>query len=57
MFQSVTDLIVVFIGYPISLGTLWAVCEYLEHSNTKPMVVMALWYFLFFSLFIFIALT
>ena len=56
MFQSVTDLIVIFIGYPTGLGTLWAVGEYLEHSNTKPMVIMALIYFLFFSLFIFTAL-
>ena len=56
MFQTFTDLFIIFIGYPTCLLSLFAVCEYFEHNNPKPLVIMTIIYFFFFSLFIFTAL-
>ena len=56
MFQTFTDLFIIFIGYPTCLLSLWAVCDYLENNNPKGLIIMTLIYFFFFSLFIFTAL-
>ena len=33
MFQSVTDLIFIFIGYPVCLLLLWGICEYFGDND------------------------